>query len=322
MKERIIVVTASSAEFFHYLQGLVLSVRDKPESAGIDIGVMDLGLKEDQIRWLNSIGAAVATPEWEFGLSDGHKLPIPFKGILTRPHYPKYFPDRDIYLHVDSDAWVQCWWAIDLYIQGARKGVMAVTPEIDRSFMSNYRSSKSYRQFVIQIYTELRGAEAAQKYRDYPILNTGVFALPARSPLWTSWRRRIEETLSSGINFHVEQASLNYEIFENLEEHLANGLELLPAVCNWVCHQSTPMYNPETKLLVEPFLPHHPIGVVHRSTDDLKLKQGLEVHTTDGKRIRMTLKYCEGDFRSDFLSKEPEQISRWQDENLEWMTRS
>jgi hypothetical protein len=321
MKERAIIVTASSGEFFHYLQGLVLSVRDKPEGTEIAIGVIDLGLKEEHIRWLNSIGVSVTVPEWEFGLDDTHQLPIPFKGVLARPYYPKYFPGHDIYLHIDSDAWVQCWWAIDLYVQGASKGVMAVTPEIDRSFISNYRTSKSYREFVIQIYSELRGPEAAEKYRDYPILNTGVFALPVASPIWSAWRRRIEETLSRGINFHVEQASLNYEIFENLEEHLTNGLEFLPSVCNWVCHQSTPMFNPETKQLVEPFLPHHPIGVVHRSTDDLKIKQGVEVATTDGRIVRMTLKYCEGNFSADLQSREPEQLSRWQDKNLEWMSR-
>ena len=100
----------------------------------------------------------------------------------------------------------------------AQKGVMAVSPEVDRAFICNYRNSHAYRAFVIHIYTDLQGVEYAEKYRDYPILNTGVFAMPAESVLWERWAERIERALKKKPNFHVEQCSINLEIFENLEK--------------------------------------------------------------------------------------------------------
>jgi hypothetical protein len=61
----------------------------------------------------------------------------------------KYFPGYEVYFHIDADAWVQDWAAVELYIAGARKGVMAVSPEIDRSFISNYRNAIFVSSFTL-----------------------------------------------------------------------------------------------------------------------------------------------------------------------------
>jgi len=313
-----IIATASSAEFFHFLQGMILSIREKPEGAEVALGCFDLGLEPDQKAWLQHQRVQLVEPEWEFGLGAVEGIPLPFKAIVARPWLPKYFPGHDLYMHMDADAWVQDWEAVELYRQGASTGPIAVTPEIDRAFVSNYRTSKSYRAFILKVYTDLRGAEAAEKYRDYPILNTGVFAIGKDSPMWEAWRRRIEESLAVGRNFHVEQASLNYEIYENLETHLANGLQFLPSRCNWVCHQALPKWNAATQKLVEPFLPHAPLGVIHRASDDFKQKKTGAIGTLDGETIEMNLKYREGNYPTDFATTEPEKLNRWQDAGFEW----
>ena len=152
-------------------------------------------MSAEQLEWLEEQKVNVAQPEWEFGLDESCGFPIPFKGILARTHIRKYFPGYEVYFHIDADAWVQDWAAVELYVAGARKGVMAVSPEIDRSFICNYRNAHAYREFVIHIYTDLQGAEYAEKYRDYPILNTGVFAMPAVSVLWERWAGRIDGPL-------------------------------------------------------------------------------------------------------------------------------
>lgn len=313
-----IIVSASSAEFFHFLQGMVLSIRDKAEGADVALGCFDLGLTEAQKSWLTARRVELVTPEWSFGLSDADGVPLPFKAILSRPLLPRYFPGHDVYMHMDADAWVQDWAAVELYKAGAARGIMAITPEIDRAFISNYGTSHSYRAFVVKVYTDLCGAAAAEKYRDYPILNTGVFAMPAASPIWQRWAGRIAENLQNGRNFHIEQASLNYEIFENLDLYVAEGLEFLPARCNWVCHQALPKLDEASGLLVEPFLPHTPLGVVHRASDDFKQKKTGQVALVGGGVREMNLKYREGRYETDLATTEPEDLGRWQDAGFEW----
>lgn len=313
-----IIVTASSAEYFHFLQGMVLSIRDKEQGSAIELGCLDLGLADDQQAWLRGRNVTIATPKWEFGVTDADGMPAPFKAILARPLLPSYFPGHDVYMHVDADAWVQDWAAVELYRKGAERGILAVTPEIDRAFISNYGTSESYRGFVVKVYTELFGEDAAAKYREYPILNTGVFAMSASSPIWGRWSARIEQSLQRARNFHVEQGSLNYEIFEHLDEYVAAGLEFLPSRCNWVCHQALPKFDATSGRLVEPFLPHTPLGIVHRASDDFKQKKTGLIATLQGGFVEMNLKYREGRYDTEMNSKEPEHLERWQTAGFEW----
>jgi hypothetical protein len=312
------ITSGCNAEFFHFFQGLVLSVREKPQGSTIDISVVDLGMSPAQIEWLEDQNVVVANPGWEYGLSEASGFPIGFKALLARLHVRKYFPGYEVYFHVDADAWIQDWFAVELYIAGARKGVMAVTPEIDRSYKSNYRNAKSFRQFLTKIYSDLHGSDYAEKYRDYPIINTGVFAMPASSVIWDRVDDRIRRALEKEPNFHVEQCSFNLEIFENLEEHIANGIEFLPSTCNWMCHQAFPMYDAERNCLVEPFLPHSTLGVIHRASDDFKQAKSGSIRVVQGGERDMNLKYSEGDYRASFASAEPEKLKRWQDAGLEW----
>lgn len=318
MKNTTTITSACTAEFFHFMQGMVLSVREKPQGYSVDISVLDLGMSPEQLEWMADQKVNTAKPNWEFGLDDSCGFPIPFKGILARTHVKKYFPGYEIYFHIDADAWVQDWAAVELYIAGAKRGVMAVTPEIDRSFICNYRNSHAYRQFVLHIYTDLQGPEYAEKYRDYPILNTGVFAMPATSPLWDRWAERIGKALSNKPNFHVEQCSINLELFENLEKYLEDGIEFLPSSCNWVCHQALPKYDEASGMLVEPFLPHGKLGIIHRASDDFKQQKTGTVRTVQGGTREMNLKYLEGDYRASFASAEPEKLKRWQDAGFQW----
>lgn len=316
-----IIVSASSAEFFHFLQGMVLSIREKPEGASIALGCFDLGLSEQQKSWLTERAVEIVVPDWPFGLSDAAGVPLPFKAILCRPLLPRYFPGHDVYMHMDADAWVQDWEAIEFYRAGAARGLLAITPEIDRSFISNYGTADSYRAFIVKVFTDLCGAEVAQKYRNYPILNTGVFAMPAGSPMWGRWARRIEENLHNGRNFHIEQASLNFEVFEHFDDDLAQGLEFLPSRCNWVCHQALPKFDVDRGLLVEPFLPHTPLGVIHRASDDFKQKKTGQIALTAGGTREMNLKYREGRYGFG-SSDEPEHLERWQDAGFEWTEKA
>ncbi len=99
---------------------MILSIRDKAEGADIALGCFDLGLTEAQKSWLTARRVELVTPEWSFGLSDADGVPLPFKAILSRPLLPRYFPGHDVYMHMDADAWVQDWAAVELYKTGPR----------------------------------------------------------------------------------------------------------------------------------------------------------------------------------------------------------
>ena len=61
------ITSGCNAEFFHFFQGLVLSVREKPEGSTIDISVVDLGLSSGQIEWLEDQKVTVANPTGSTG---------------------------------------------------------------------------------------------------------------------------------------------------------------------------------------------------------------------------------------------------------------
>ena len=81
------ITSGCNAEFFHFFQGLVLSVREKPQGSTIDISVVDLGLSPAQIEWLEDQKVTVANPDWEYGLSASSGFPIGFKALLARFSY-------------------------------------------------------------------------------------------------------------------------------------------------------------------------------------------------------------------------------------------
>jgi hypothetical protein len=60
----------------------------------------------------------------------------------------------------------------------------------------------------------------------------------------------------------------------------------LPAFANWICALSLPLWSSELKKLVEPSLPHDPIGLIH-----LTSIRKATIKTTDNKTIDVLLTY-------------------------------
>src|SRR5512134_3365788 len=88
LSKKITIASASSAEYFHFLQGMVLSVRDKPQSQDIDICLYDLGLTDEQLAWLSGHVNTIVKPKWEYGLSEKSGMRDPFRAILAKPLLP------------------------------------------------------------------------------------------------------------------------------------------------------------------------------------------------------------------------------------------
>jgi hypothetical protein len=317
MGKKITIATASSAEYFHFVQGMILSVRDKPESKDIHVSVYDLGLTAEQLDWMKDYVNNIEKPQWEFGLSPKDGLREPFKAVLAKPLLPKYFPGYDIYMHLDADAWVQDWSAVETYLAGAQKAALVITPEIHRAYSANYGASLAFRDFIAELYAGTWGEDYLKKYAYYPILNAGVLAMPKDSPIWGFWEENVRVSLAKSHHHCIEQAALNLAVFEHPDLfHYDNSdkgnIQFLPATCNWLCHQSLPLFDRNRNVFVEPYLPYEKLGIIHRSSDDFKDKKSAPIHTTDGDSIVCNLKYKEGVYHANLESAEPETLSDWQ----------
>ena len=291
------IVSASDAAYFDLMKGLVLSIRDKPEGGDIALSVLDVGLNGEQRDWLADQGAVIAEPGWDFDMPPAMNTPGHFRALLARPFLPRYFPGHDVYLHIDSDAWVQDWSAIDAYLGAAAEGKLAITPQVVRSYNTIYKRPRPYRR--TQNYRSFDwsyGWRAADRLGRNPILNCGVFALTADAPHWGLWETAIQKALDRrtlrprkgcpNLYFKlIEQTAMNYVVFGDKAP-----ATFLPAWCNWFCALAAPRFDGNRRVLVEPHAPYQPIGVVHLAGEDFQNRQ-FELEGLYGPGINTRLRY-------------------------------
>ena len=123
-----------------------------------------------------------------------------------------------------------------------------------------------------------------------PHLNIGVFSLKKNAPHWEIWQKNLRLALSKGKIWGSEQIAMNITVYEdNLP------VEILPAYCNWTL-LSKLKYDQKKNKLVEFYLPHHEIGIVHlagKNNDHIRYNKEYlsEIKTLDGKIIKKSLRF-------------------------------
>jgi hypothetical protein len=307
------VVTASSEQYFYYAQGMILSLRDKKEGANAPICFFDMGCNDAQLDWLKKTVNHIAKPDWDFDFPARSQTPAYRMAGFVRPHLHKYFPDYDVLLWMDADTWVQDYRAIELYVEGASSKGFAVAPEMHPAYIGCTWRSAALRQFIYESYKEPYGPETAEKYQNYAVLNTGVFAMRRDSPLRPIWIEKLSAGLQRSQHFMIDLISINLALYENYDKLYPNHVEYLPATCNWMSHQALPLIDESTGHLVTPHLPHETIGVVHRTSDDVKKVGYVELRSLQGNRVSHTLEYRGGEYSSE----KPASHKGWQGKN--WM---
>jgi hypothetical protein len=309
MTARFAMVTASSEQYFYYAQGLILSLREKPQGADAPICFFDLGCNARQLDWLRAHVNCIAVPEWDFDFPARATTKDYRKAGFVRPYLCRYFPDYDIHLWMDSDTWVQDYRAVERYFEGARSKGFAVAPELHPAYAGCTHRSAQLRQFMYESYEAPYGREIAERYHNYAVLNTGVFAMHRDSPLRPIWIERLSEGLQRSQHFMIDLVSINLALYENYERFYPDQVEYLPASCNWMSHQALPLFDEETKQFVDPQVPHDPIGVMHRTSDDLKRLGRVELRTLQGHRMHSSLEYRDGAYSAE----KPADFKGWQD---------
>jgi len=282
--QSLIIITAANAEYFELAQGTIESIRQKPQGQGVSLGFFDLGCTPEQLQWLEEQVDIIKQANWEFDFPGRNEAPEYLKGLLARPWLPKYFPGFEIYFWIDADAWVQDWSAVDLFIQGAEYGGLAIVPEIDRGSQFQYGGLSRYWQWAYQQYSSVFDEEVAQCFCSYPMINAGVFALYQDAPHWQVWAKYLHQGLQKSISLFTDQIALNLTVYRDLFAQT----ELLPAWCNWTCHYGLPAWDSSKHCFVEPYVPQTPIGILHLTS--VKHDQ-VQLRTTDRKLVEVTVRY-------------------------------
>jgi len=297
MKENAIISLADS-NYFELLNELVDSIKSFDQSKEIAICIMDAGLQKDQIEILEKKVDQIKKAEWDIKVSDNKvKGREWLKSQVSRAFLPKYFPDYKKYLWIDADAWINSWYAIELYFKGCENKKLAISTSADRSYGRVLRAewvfgsfarikSQNYKHAKSSGFSEKTAREVALK----PHLNIGVFSLEREAPHWEIWQKNLRKALSSGRIWGSEQISMNITIYsDNLE------VEILPAYCNWTLIDAI-KFDKKNNTFVEPYLPNHEIGIIHfagKNNDQIRNNKNFisKIKTLDGDIIDKSLRF-------------------------------
>jgi hypothetical protein len=291
-----IVCTAADAPYFPLLKSLVRSLADGPLARQLPVGVLDLGLTEDQRAWLEGRGARLVVPGWDVDFPGRDKAPAFYRAMTARPFLPRHFPGYALYQWIDSDAWVQDDAVLAIFLEAAASGLLAIVPEFDRGYWTMYKPPKLWTQNH-KAFAWGYGARAGYRLGRNPILNSGVFALAAGAPHWPLWaeahrrslqRRRWRPPSSDPFYFFLaEQTALNYVVFADRQP-----TTFLPATCNWFCGKGTPRWDGRRGQVVEPHAPHLPLGILHLAGKGMK-ERVWALDALDGGQVTTRLTYEE-----------------------------
>jgi hypothetical protein len=253
-----IIVSGADSGYFELLAGLVRSIRDKPAGARMALGILDVGLGPAQRAWLQGQGARIVAPGWDLDFPGRTETPAFRQAQYGRPFLPRHFPGHDFYMWIDADAWVQDWAAVELFFRAAATGSLAIVPELDRAYRNFFEAWEEFHGVIRAGYAAAFDTATAERLVRHPLLNNGAFALAAEAPHWRAWADTLAMALQRSRNELIDMTTLNHVVHVQ-----GQPAHFLPAWCNWICHHAPPIRQSPGGLLVEPYLPHQRLGIVH-----------------------------------------------------------
>lgn len=279
---RLLIVTAANEAYASLLKGLVESLHQWGPLKRAELGVLDLDLSPETLKWLHGYTDNIVRPGWDLALDRTVAKEKPhLRAMTSRPFLPRHFPGYDMYLWLDADTWVQQWFPIDWLVQAAGTGKMAIVPQSDRCYQQRpdalqWRTSR-LREYFGEFPMETMVVE--------PYVNSGVFALNADAPHWELWGKWFKTGLDNAKGaFATDQTALNFMLWQ---ERLP--IYPLPARCNWTCHLALPEYRMSDGLFHEPLIPGDPIGIMHLT---FRIKDlTMPVRGPDGQTVPVNLRF-------------------------------
>jgi len=197
MSGRIALVSGCDANYYPLLREWLHSVQRFPESARLDICILDAGLSEAQVAELKPLVKTITRPDWPTSLPSKRTQGKEYlKACVCRPFLPKIFPGYDAYMWMDADTWVQDWSAVEMFLRGAteRKDRIILTGAADRAYYRQTRIKWVWRwpykvtSFYFSNARKPFGFKIAQLLLTRFNLSAGCFAMDANAPHWKRWQ--------------------------------------------------------------------------------------------------------------------------------------
>jgi lipopolysaccharide biosynthesis glycosyltransferase len=287
------IVTTADNNRIELLEELIKSIRQFRELDYYYICVLSTNISNLNRQKLSKYSINFVESRWPIKVPNYRiKNRDYLRSCLSIPFINQYFPGYDIYIWIDSDAWVNDPDCINLYRKSAEKMSLGVTPQLDRAYGDLAKVSWFF-NIPIKIksiyYKGIKRSINAKKAKELsmkPTLNAGVWSLHKNAPHWKVWQNLILKCAKKGRLFTADQISMGLMIYD---EKLK--AEFLPAYCNWLC-EVKPFYDLKENSFVEPFLPHHKIGIMHLASLDIRnLDKLTKISTTDSQIIKRSLRY-------------------------------
>ena len=293
--KKVIFVSSADSNYFPMLAEWIHSIRRHPESADMDIGILNAGMNEREVEYLRAQGCIVKETEWPAKFPSWKIRGKDYlKSCICRPFLPDYFPGYETICWMDADTWVQNWHVIPQFLNAAQNGNMALTTQMDRAYPRQMRIKWlgpipiKIRGFYMNNAREAFGLKMAKDLYPFTVLLAGMFAMRADAPHWKRWQEIMLKGLKKGKIFTAEQLSLG--ILCHLEKY---PIDILPGWMHWLCTYPT-HWDEAAQMFTEPYTPHEKIGVLHMSgVDEMRLDRSvkMEFKTQSGGTIQKSFRY-------------------------------
>lgn len=263
------IVTASSDIYFTLLRGLLDSMA--PMLGQVPVHVLDLGLLPNQLEELHDRHIQTVQPDWDVTIKSrkitdrhGHRVHLKstYRAFISQPFLPKYVRDAKVIFWIDADAWFQDISVVEQFVAEARRGNLAISIELDRSYSAPYWRLRHQPWELCRGFGLKTGFNLAKKK---PV-NVGVFALAADAPHWGLWQNAARSAYHRYPHERTQQMALQYAV------NIAGApIVYFPATCNWQTWEATPLFDNASGMLVEPQPPYRLIEIIHNAQENKNL---------------------------------------------------
>jgi len=296
MKKDKIIVSSADSKYFFLLKELFLSLDKSGILSDYQFSILDTGLTEEQRIFFLDNSVIIKEAIWNTSVPKFKILGRDnLKTQVARAYLPDYFEDYKLYIWLDADMWLNDIKSFNLYEKGAFNNKLTIVPQSDRAYVKNanvewlFGFPKKIKTINYKNISKSISKSLGRKYAFHSTLNAGAFAINDNVNIWKCFQKNIKLAAKKGRIFGTDQVALALSIYED-------GLpsEFLPAYCNWMCEFNMPKFDSEKGQFVEPYIPNHPIALVHLAgLDDIRMDKNIlsDVETLDGLRIKKSLRF-------------------------------
>ena len=296
MSKEKIIISSSDSNYFFLIKELHSSLKNNGILDEYDFAILDTGLDLKQKNYFKDHSVLIKSAEWNVKVPKYKILGREnLKTQVARAFLPDYFDNYKLYIWLDADMWLNDIEGFYLYEKGALNDKLTIVPQSDRAYVKSanvewlFGFPKKIKTINYKNISKSISKSLGRKYAFHSTLNAGAFAINNNVNIWKCFQKNIKLAAKKGRIFGTDQVALALSIYED-------GLpsEFLPSYCNWMCEFNMPKFDNKKKQFVEPYIPNHPIALVHLAgLDDIRQGKNIlsEIETLDALRIKKSLRY-------------------------------